>query len=245
MGIVKVLILKGDGINCERELGSAFLDSGAEITYKHINDLLTNAEILHQFDILGFPGGFSFGDELRSGKVLAIKLKHYLGKDLARFIADKKLIIGICNGFQALVQLDVFNPQKIERNYALTENDHEEFRDFWTTMKVEVNSSPWFSSLEGEFLLPVRHKEGRLVGLISNSQKILKYTNDINGSIDRTAGMIDETGCILGMMPHPEAALDPYLYPTGEVTDPKILNNIKKLKMIFSNAINYSLRRKM
>ena len=240
---VRVLILKGDGINCEKELGNAFLSAGGEITYLHINDLLSEPERLQDFQVLGLPGGFSFGDEIRSGKVLATKLKFSLGEELQKFIGDQKLILGICNGFQALVQLNAFESFEAIKPYTLAENDHGEFRNFWTKVLINKNYSPWLNSIEGEIYLPVRHKEGRLIGEVKQEQKVIFYDENINGSIDQIAGITNLTGNVLGMMPHPEAALNSYLYPFNESEQILIENNLTKVKQIFINAIKYSMER--
>ena len=244
MELAKVLILKGDGINCERELGAAFIEAGAEVKYLHLNDLLKNPKSLHEFDILGMPGGFSFGDELRSGKVMALKMSHHLGDELKTFSQNKKLIIGICNGFQALVQLNAFHFFDREKKYTLSENNHGKFLNFWSEVKITNNVSPWLKSLEGSIYLPVRNKEGRFLGEIHSSQKCLNYVEDINGSLENIAGITNLDGTILGMMPHPEAALHPHLYPFGDVNDPRVLNNIFKIKKIFTNAVTYRVEKK-
>ena len=102
---VPVLILTGDGINCERETARAFSLVGADPVIVHVNDLLENPRRLHEFEAAAFPGGFSFGDDLGSGQVLALKVSLLLGDELRGFLEAKKPVIGICNGFQALTKL--------------------------------------------------------------------------------------------------------------------------------------------
>jgi putative intracellular protease/amidase len=114
----KVLVLSGDGINSERELGRGFSDQGAEVTYQHVNELLKNPATLKNYQLLAIPGGFSFGDELRSGKILAEKLRDTLSEVLTQFLKDDGRVIGICNGFQVLAQLGVFDWETGERIFT-------------------------------------------------------------------------------------------------------------------------------
>jgi len=236
---VKTLIVSGDGINADQELGNAFLNAHAEVTFLHINELIAGPQLIHQYDILAFPGGFSFGDEIRSGKVLSIKIKNSILDEIVKFKEAKKLIIGICNGFQILVQLNLFdkNPNS-QKSYTLSTNDHGKFKNFWTKVSVINKHSPWLKDLESDFYLPVRHKEGRLFGDIDQNLYVLKYNEDINGSIDQVAGIVDHSGTVFGLMPHPEAALSELLQPID--IDPE---NYKKVSKIFKNAVQYSMMR--
>jgi phosphoribosylformylglycinamidine (FGAM) synthase-like amidotransferase family enzyme len=235
----KVLILYGDGINAQKELQMAFVYNGLPIENVeliHVNQLISNPKMIHEYSIIGFPGGFSFGDEIRSGKILALKLKDLIKEELKIFIADKKLIIGICNGFQILMQLNIFDQFKDEKTMTLTENDHGEFRNFWTRIKLVNNHSPWFKKFKPnqEFFLPVRHKEGRIFGVLNNDLIALTYEKAINGSVNQTAGLLDHSGQVLGLMPHPEAALFSELTPSG-IDD----CNANLVNMIFKSAIEY------
>lgn len=234
---VKALIINGDGINAEVELANAFKIAGAESTIIHINQILNKPEMIHQFDIIGFPGGFSFGDEIRSGKVFSIKFKNTVKQELSKFIDDKKLIIGICNGFQILLQMGLFDFQN-NRKITLAENYHGEFRNFWTKINVVKNQSPWLKGIEQEFFLPVRHKEGRLFGEFVQEKPVLKYETDINGSLDQTAGITDSSGLVFGLMPHPEAAIYNEITPDNIPED-----NFLTVRTIFKNAITYSMER--
>lgn len=231
---VKALIIYGDGINAEKELQNAFILNGAKADLIHINEILENPKIIHQYQILGFPGGFSFGDEIRSGKVFAIKLKNKIQGELTQFLKDKKLMIGICNGFQTLVQLNIFSEDPNHRSYTLTTNDHGQFKNFWTEVKIEASSSPWLKNINQKFFLPVRHKEGQLFGSFDEKNSVIRYTKAINGSIYNTAGIINPSGQVLGLMPHPEAALNEHVTPEGINKD-----NHKTVNLIFKNAINY------
>ncbi len=214
---IKFLILTGDGINCERETAKAFINAGAEAEIIHVNDLLENPSALKNYSGMAIPGGFSFGDELGSGQVLALKIKHGLKEAFDEFVADKKPIIGICNGFQVLVKLGLLPFPLEDRVMALAANESGHFINRWSTLRTNRESvCEWTKGLENEFELPVRHGEGRVVFKIGEEEKIFNqlvkngqipftYTENFNGSYQSIAGVCDPTGLILGMMPHPEA----------------------------------------
>jgi phosphoribosylformylglycinamidine synthase subunit PurQ / glutaminase len=247
------LILSGDGINCERETSWALELAGAQTTVMPINHLLTIPHKLSSFDGLALPGGFSFGDELGSGQVLAIKLKHGLGDEFSRFLEERKPIIGICNGFQALMKLGVLPDYKKARTGALAPNECGHFQDRWVNLKVHPTVCKWALNFrqepDEEIELPIRHGEGRLIfgagkeaevlqELKQNHQIVLSYSEDVNGSTERIAGICDPTGTILGLMPHPEAYLfkataprkekDPHAKAAGSVFFESILTYLKQ-----------------
>ncbi|RLA63367.1 MAG: phosphoribosylformylglycinamidine synthase subunit PurQ [Epsilonproteobacteria bacterium] len=216
----KFLILSGDGINCERETAWAFKEAGGVPTIVHINDLLERPSLLNEFQGMAIPGGFSFGDELGSGQVLALKIKHGLKEAFTKFVDDKKPIIGICNGFQVLVKLGLLPYPKDERVMALAANKDGQFIDRWTQLNlVDGSVCKWTEGLNKSSIeLPVRHGEGRVVfakgkeeeifnTLSKNGQIPFCYDKDFNGSYKNIAAVCDPTGLILGMMPHPEAYL--------------------------------------
>lgn len=235
----KALIISGDGINANMELSNAFKAEGAFVETIHVNELISHPQVIHHYDILAFPGGFSFGDEIRSGKVLSIKIKNSILDEIIKFKMDKKLIIGICNGFQILVQLNLFSDLPLEKKtYTLTTNDHGKFKNFWTEVKVVHHQTPWLLNINSNFYLPVRHKEGRIFGEIDSKYFALKYCDNINGSIENVAGICDSTGLVFGLMPHPEAALSSLLQPLDIDSD-----NYKIVSQIFKNAVNYSTNR--
>jgi phosphoribosylformylglycinamidine synthase len=212
----KFLIIKGDGINCEVETARAFEMAMGLAKIIHINDLLENPKLLKEFQGMAIPGGFSFGDELGSGQILGLKIKHGLGQEFFKFIDDQKPIIGICNGFQVLVKLGALPHPHKERSMSLAQNSSGHFQNRWAKIEVDRKSiCVWTQGLD--FLeLPVRHGEGKVVftpgkenqvfeDLRSKGQIPLTYEEDINGSYGKMAGVCDESGLILGMMPHPEA----------------------------------------
>ncbi len=235
----KVLVLCGDGINSERELGRAFSDQGGDVQYMHVNELLKNPEGLQNFQLLALPGGFSFGDELRSGKILAEKLRDVLSNSLTKFLKNDGRVIGICNGFQVLAQLGAFDWETGERSFTLAENNHGKFMDKWVRLTISSKArtlSPWFKDMDGSLFLPVRHKEGQIVGNTKNIKlpfSPIQYEEDINGSHERFAGVVNTTGQVFGLMPHPEVATRGFLHPFRDGAD----ENAQKVQMIFKNGL--------
>ena len=235
-----VLLLRTAGTNCDRELAHAFSLVGASVDYLHINALLQNPAQLERYQILGFPGGFSYGDDIASGKILANQLIHHLKSPLKTFVNDRKLIIGICNGFQVLVKSGLLPgpmPQLAETDWhptTLTYNTHGRFEDRWVKLKPTSSKCAWLPDpSQGRILdLPIAHGEGRFVArdasvmqaLQDNDQLALQYVNadgspatDFpalpNGSQNAIAGICDITGRVLGLMPHPERIVDARNHP--------------------------------
>ncbi|MCZ7400347.1 MAG: phosphoribosylformylglycinamidine synthase subunit PurQ, partial [Candidatus Methanoperedens sp.] len=162
----KALILTGYGINCDMETQHAFKLAGAEAERVHLTDLINGARKLSEFHILAFPGGFSFGDDIASGKVLANMIKYNLGGQVREFIDAGKLIIGICNGFQAMVKmglLPAFDGDYSMQDVTLTFNDSGRFEDRWVHLKTNKNSKCVFTKGIDGMYLPVRHGEGKFV----------------------------------------------------------------------------------
>lgn len=142
--IPKVLILTGFGINCDMETQHAFRVAGAQSERVHLTDLINRTRNLSDFDILALPGGFSFGDDIASGKVLANMIKYNLGGQVQEFIDTGKLILGICNGFQAMVKMGLlpgFNGDYSTQEVTLTFNDSGRFEDRWVHLKTNQYSN--------------------------------------------------------------------------------------------------------
>lgn len=210
----RALVLTGDGINCEQETAQAFRMAGFDAEIRHLNDIIAERMSLDQlsskYSTLALPGGFSFGDDLTSGKVLALKIRHRLGWDLGVFAQRGGLVIGICNGFQALIRMEVFG-----KDVSITHNVQGKFLDSWVKVIPSGSQCVWIRGV-GAMDLPIRHGEGRIViaptrksELLGKMEKqgmtCLRYDGDPNGSEERLAGLADTTGRIFGLMPHPEA----------------------------------------
>ncbi|MVN76330.1 DUF559 domain-containing protein [Hymenobacter sp. HMF4947] len=232
----KALILTGFGINCEEEMAAAYRLAGATPTIVHLNEVLHGRVSIHDFDILNFPGGFSFGDDLGSGVVLANKLRYRqtgadgrtLLSDIREFVAAGKFVLGICNGFQVLVKLGLlpnlggdFQPE-----VTLTHNASGRYENRWVRLKVNPQAKTPFLKGLTTFEVPVRHGEGRLVVPDAATRERIRalglncltyaghddletgtYPFNPNGADLNCAGLTDTTGHIFGLMPHPEAYL--------------------------------------
>ncbi|GFO96742.1 phosphoribosyl formylglycinamidine synthase subunit I [groundwater metagenome] len=222
----KVLVLTGYGINCDIETQHAFNLAGAQAERIHLTDLLNGKVKLTDFHILALPGGFSFGDDIASGKVLANMIRYNLGEQVQEFINEGRLIIGICNGFQVMVKmclLPAFNGDYTTQDVTLTFNDSGKFEDRWVHLKTSMDSKCVFTKGIKGIYLPVRHGEGKFV--VKNPQVLTRlkknrhivfqyvdidgnpagYPHNPNGSVENIAAICDETGRVFGMMPHPEA----------------------------------------
>ena len=258
---IKALIITGVGLNCEKETAAAFESAGAEAEKIHLNDLLQGKRSLEEFQILAFIGGFSFGDHLGSGTVFANKIKFKLTEDIRKFIADGKLVIGICNGFQTLTRLGLapaLNGKYFEQQAALVHNDSGVFRDDWIHLAANEKSPCIFTKGITTFRLPIRHGEGKFVAdeavikeieeknLVAlryctpDGSKANGFPRNPNGAINDIAGICDETGRIFGLMPHPEAFLSPFNAPDWQTQKQEgRLPEWGEGKIIFDNAVNY------
>jgi phosphoribosylformylglycinamidine synthase len=228
----KALVLTGYGLNCDWETAYAFELAGAEAHRIHINQLLMGEKIgqiarLDDYQILAFIGGFSWGDDHGAGVVLATRLLYNIGEELLGFIEAGNLVIAICNGFQALVNLGLlpgFAGDYRSRQVALIGNDCGNFRDQWVHLQVQGDSPCVFTRGLEHLELPVRHGEGKFYAeksvmrrLLEENQVVVRYADsggnaaggrfpeNPNGSLEDIAGICDSTGRVFGLMPHPEA----------------------------------------
>ena len=228
---VKVCVLRTAGINCDQETAFAFSKVGSQAELVHINDFIRQKNSLSDYQILALPGGFSYGDDIASGKVLANELKYKLEEELRKFIADGKLIIGICNGFQVLVKSGLLpGNNNLEQEASLIINDSGKFEDRWVYLK-NSGKSACTKNMPEIIYLPVAHGEGKFIvkdrsllnRLKANKQVIFRYCSaegkpsgypdNPNGSLDDIAGICDATGRILGLMPHPERHIASIQHP--------------------------------
>jgi phosphoribosylformylglycinamidine synthase len=212
---MKVLVLSGDGLNCEVETARACREVGLEPEVRAINDLiaegLSQEALCSRYRALLIPGGFSFGDEWDSGRILALKIRSQLKWDLMEFAKQGGFVLGVCNGFQCLIRLGVFG-----REVSITHNSSGRFLNRWVRLEV-TQGEGWLAGIR-ELELPIRHGEGRIVessgGIDAGGARIaLRYTEDVNGSLEHAAGLSSVQGRILGLMPHPEAAFYRFHHP--------------------------------
>lgn len=227
----RVLILRAPGANCDAEAQFAFEKAGAVAERLHINRLREQPNLLHEYQILVIPGGFTYGDDVAAGKILANQLAHFLGDALRRFRDAEKLILGICNGFQAILKAGLLLPPDEAGPLAtLTHNASGKFEDRWITLQASPGHCPFLKGIE-RLLLPVAHGEGRFLcreewllrGLEKSGQVVLRYRDDKgqpgpfpvnpNGSQGDVAGLCDVSGRVLGLMPHPERHVLPTHHP--------------------------------
>ncbi len=239
MASARVLLLRSPGTNCDLETGMAFEKAGASVHPVHIRALTQSPQLIQEHSILALPGGFSYGDDLGSGTVLANELIQTLAEPLQRFVKRGGLVLGICNGFQILVKTGLlpgnsYAPKAPESLPAasLTFNDSQRFEDRWVFLKIEKNASPFLVGQEGKLVqYPIAHGEGKFIArdpetlrvLESRNQVAFRYVNadgtapaypaNPNGSVHDIAGITDETGQVLGLMPHPERYILPWQHP--------------------------------
>ncbi|MDQ1281377.1 MAG: Phosphoribosylformylglycinamidine synthase subunit PurQ [Thermoproteota archaeon] len=263
--VPKVVIPVGYGLNCEDETAYAFEMVGASVDKIFIKDITEKPSVLEDYHILALVGGFSFGDHIAAGKVLANIYKFKLGDEVQRFIEAGKLIFGECNGFQILVKAGIlpgFNGDYRTQSVTLVYNDSGRFEDRWVNLKVNQASKCIFTEGLKEVYLPVRHGEGKFVTkdaailqrLQNGNQIVLQYAKEDytptmdypqnpNGSIEAVAGICDPSGRVFGKMPHSSAYLSPYNHPywTREKVD-RVLHNEGGGVPFFRNAVNYIQR---
>ena len=220
----RVLVLRAAGSNCDRELKYAFELAGADGRLVHVNRLVEGSERLDDYQVLAIPGGFTYGDDVSAGKVLANELLNRLGAEIRDFLEKDRLIIGICNGFQVLVKTGILPGGAASlgtQTATLAWNDSGVFEDRWVHLKPSTGKCVF---VDGEDIveMPVAHAEGKFIPASddvlgeteSNGQVVFRYTNpdgsappypaNPNGSVADIAGVCDPTGRVLGLMPHPE-----------------------------------------
>ncbi len=263
MAAPKILVVTGNGFNCERETAYAFDMNGGNSDIYNMNYIIEGDIKLSGYQILAFVGGFSYGDHLGGGKVAAVKFRNNLKVELMEFVARDTLIIGICNGFQVLMQLGILpalNGEYFSVKLTLAPNNSKRYEDRWVQLKVNQSSNCIFTQKMDRIMLPVRHGEGKLFTpdietfekLLFNNQTALQYIDPENGDITEKypynpngsfrgiAGICDPSGRIFGLMPHPEAYLSPYNNP--DWTRLKYKNSVPEEGdgvQIFRNAVEY------
>jgi phosphoribosylformylglycinamidine synthase subunit PurQ / glutaminase len=261
MAQVKVMVLRTAGTNCDQEMCHAFELAGATAERVHVNQLIAAPGQLQNYQVLALPGGFSYGDDIAAGKILANQLVHHFRESVQEFIGAGKLVLGVCNGFQVLVKAGLLpalpggmGSNGTVQQATITYNDSGKFEDRWVYMQPATNKCV-FVNAERRVYLPVAHGEGKvcfadeamLEQVRAGGQVAFRYVDENgaaggypinpNGSTDHIAGLCDPTGRVLGLMPHPERFVHRTHHPrwtrqTGSAAEPDGLG-------IFFNAVKY------
>ncbi|MCC8165566.1 MAG: phosphoribosylformylglycinamidine synthase I [Planctomycetes bacterium] len=235
MATPRALVIRTAGTNCDQETRHAFEMAGAVTELAHINWLTASDTPLANVQILAIPGGFTYGDDIAAGKILAVELMHSMRRHLQDFIFGGGVIIGICNGFQVLVKTGLLPDACIQpaadRSLTLTHNDSGKFEARWVRLRTPHHVTSIFAEPDEAIELPVAHGEGKLVPrdpqvikeLVENGQVVFRYASpsggvpvypdNPNGSVDNIAAISDRSGRVLGLMPHPERYVVGYQHP--------------------------------
>ena len=261
MANIRAIVLRAAGINCDTETEHALELAGAEAQRVHINRIVEDKKLLEKFQIIVFPGGFSYGDDVAAGKILANQVIHHLYEPLQKFIDNGKLILGICNGFQVLVKAGILpgNSTSRQEEVTITYNDSGKFEDRWVHLAPQTDKCV-FIKPGRQIYLPIAHGEGKVVTRDTNTLEELKSAGHIafkyvdengkecpypvnpNGSVDSIAGLTDTTGRILGLMPHPERHVRPTQHPHWSRHESRTASSEQRTAdgmTIFNNAVKY------
>lgn len=228
----KALVLQAHGSNRDFDVIEALTLAGAEAIGIPLNELRMNKTLFSDFQLLIVPGGFSYADALGAGKLLALDLASYFEDEISAFVQSGKPVIGICNGFQALVKSGIL-PGRSDSQATLTFNARGHFECRWVTLKPVSQTCIWTKGLDELIECPIAHGEGNfqtsesfpLSSFIEQNQIALTYSCpdgspaygeypvNPNGSILDIAGICNPRGNVLGLMPHPENHVHPYQHP--------------------------------
>lgn len=239
--MLRALVLRTAGTNCDAELARAFHLAGAAPDTVHLDRLIADPAQVDRYDLIGFPGGFSYGDDIASGRIFAVRLRQNLYPALREAALRGVPMIAACNGFQILVQAGLlpgpgaagaWPESPPAQEVALAHNAGGRFIDRWVPVTFDPKSvCVWTQGLAGSFagpaqrdvhLLPIAHGEGRVVlaspdmlsRLEAAGQIPVRYLDNPNGSHGGIAGLCDPSGRIFGLMPHPERYLDWTRHPS-------------------------------
>jgi phosphoribosylformylglycinamidine synthase I len=262
---IKVCVMRVGGTNCDAETQRAFQELGVQAETLHVNELVKSGNLL-DYQVLVFPGGFSFGDYVRAGAILARWLSAKLRKEIKAFVEENRPILGVCNGFQVLVEyglLPGFEGVSAYPEATLAANIPQGYNCRWVYLKQENKGKCIFTSKisKGKVLrIPVAHSEGRFLFPREKEEKLLKklYENDMivlrycgkngdyaegsfptnpNGSFHDIAGVCNREGTIFGLMPHPERAL--YWWQQPDWTRQTQMPQYGDGKLIFESLIDH------
>lgn len=256
----RVCVLYADGTNCDRETHYAFAKAGGEPELVHVNQLRSGEKKLADYHILVIPGGFSYGDDVLAGKVLAVELTSFLADQLQAFVDAGKPVLGICNGFQVLVRTGLLPDARMgDIKAALVTNDSGRFECRWVYLRVEESPCIFTRGLAGRLLyFQAAHGEGKfytspqvLRAIEGGGQVVFRYATSSgeptaaypynpNGSLGAIAGICDPSGRILGLMPHPERFVEVTQHPNWRRPEVKSLFREPHGLAIFRNAVSYA-----
>lgn len=257
MDKVNAIVMRAAGVNCDEETQYALQLAGARAQRIHINRVIEDLNLLDDYQILVFPGGFSYGDDVAAGKILANQIIHHVSEALEKFIEDGKLVLGICNGFQVLVKTGILPGMNgaggRQQPVTITNNDSGKFEDRWVYLQPGSDRCV-FIEAGRRIYLPIAHGEGKVVSKDSQVLEELKsgqyvafryvdkdgnegpFPVNPNGSMNSIAGLTDSTGRVLGLMPHPERHIHRTQHPHwSRLTDNKGADG----RTIFENAVKY------
>ena len=252
MAKVKTLMLRAPGTNCDLETQVAFEQAGSEVDSALVTELVSGEKKLADYQILVSPGGFTYGDDISAGKILANEVKLKLGEDIRKFVDDGKLVMGICNGFQVLVKAGILPGLKGQNTpLTLTSNDSGKFECRWIYLKVEESSPCVFTRGIKGMYLPIAHGEGKLVAepeILDLLHPVVYYSDEFgntgagypcnpNGSLRDIAGICDSTGRIFALMPHPERFIRWTQHPRWTRETPQKAGDGLQ---VFINAVNWA-----
>ncbi|RMF90644.1 MAG: phosphoribosylformylglycinamidine synthase I [Methanobacteriota archaeon] len=255
----RVCVLRAPGTNCDAETAWCLQKTGLEAEVVHVNRFIDGRADFMGYDGLVIPGGFSFGDHVRAGALLGKMLKERFYEPLSRFSEEGRPILGICNGFQILVECGLLPGGGMSA--ALTTNLSSRFEARWVKLRVE-RENLFTRGMAGSVSLPVAHGEGRFLmreeeikALEKRGQVVFRYAFDDgrpaggaypanpNGSLHDIAGISNEAGTVLGLMPHPERAFHRLTHPTWTRERMEEGDAFGEGYMIFRNMADYIRKR--
>ncbi len=255
----KACVLRVGGTNCDQEIKSVLNELGLHTDVLHMNQAVKRR--LSDYQMLVFPGGFSYGDYVRAGAIWGKEMVTRFGKELERFIDEERLVLGICNGFQVLVETGALpgdgGSVRGIPNAVLANNNSAKYECRWISMRVESKKTPFTSMLAKDQVIkiPIGHGEGRLLlqsdrmleELLTDKQVVFRYASadggpaegrypdNPNGAVYDIAGICNKKGNVMGMMPHPERAFYGWQLPSWGISPPERGDG----RAIFEGAIDY------
>ncbi len=266
---IRVCVMRVGGTNCDAETQRALQELGVQAEVRHLGELAKQRNLL-DYQALVFPGGFSYGDYVRSGAIFARMLTAKLGKELQSFIDDNRPILGICNGFQILVEEGLLPGFDVKSGYpeaSLATNIPQGFKCEWTYLRNENRGNCIFTSKvptgkvlripiahgEGRFLFPKEKEQQLLQRLIDEDMVVLryctktgeaadgKYPANPNGSLYDIAGICNKEGTIFGLMPHPERAF--YWWQQPDWTSQQVRPQFGDGKLVFEGLVEHLVKK--